>query len=113
MAARSQTFLWTYLRGDPWSAQDVLGERHQGCCHLHRARQDEDCNYILWMWCMLSSNRDKPSMDLENNYYDHQQFGPFQGHHSNQLRFKLIHTFSNKHKTIGINILIYYRARCW
>ena len=36
---RSQTYLQTYLQGDPWSAQDVLGERH------HQARLEEDCNY--------------------------------------------------------------------
>merc|ERR1711909_251354 len=39
---RCQAYLWTDLRGDPWSSQGVPRERHQGRRHLHRARQEED-----------------------------------------------------------------------
>ena len=38
----SETYLWTHLRGDPWSPQGLPWERHPWCCHLHRARQEED-----------------------------------------------------------------------
>ena len=38
----SETYLWTHLRGDPWSPQGLPWERHQGCRHLHRTRQEED-----------------------------------------------------------------------
>merc|ERR1711977_792372 len=39
---RCQAYLRTHLRGDQRCPQGLLGERHQRCRHLHRARQKKD-----------------------------------------------------------------------
>ena len=39
-----ETYLWTHLRGNPWSSQSFPWECHPWCSHLHRACQEEDCH---------------------------------------------------------------------
>ncbi|MBA0609781.1 hypothetical protein Godav_010720 [Gossypium davidsonii] len=39
---RSEAYQRLNLRGNPWSSQDLLGERHSRCGHIHRTRQEKD-----------------------------------------------------------------------